>query len=124
MGLRQSRWGLLAIGLLLTSVQANGASRVVFVQPIQVRGDDGTGPANPDRVLFEAAADKILAQADVELRFLPWRTYDSSAAQAITTSAQFNSLIDGSYHGQHANKNVCNMWFVQTIAGGSCGAPR
>jgi hypothetical protein len=91
-------------------------TRVIFVQPIQVGDDAGSDYANPGRELFEAATDKIYAQAGIDIKFLPWNTYNNASFQNITTTAQFNSLISTSGHGQNASSSVCNMWFTKTLS--------
>jgi hypothetical protein len=80
------------------------------VQPIQVCDDGGANCANTALQLFLAETDKIWAQADIDVVFLPWMQVNSSAQ---LNEDNFDQL------GLNANPDVVNMWFIESLA--SCG---
>ncbi len=78
----------------LSSVaSAASITHQLFVNPIQVSADDGTMTSNPTMELFEAATDKIWEQAGIDIVFLPWKTWNSSAS--LTISATSELLLAG-----------------------------
>ncbi len=125
-----ARFGLLLSFALVFSLQVSPSpvhaiaiDRFVAIQPIQVCDDAGANCANSARKLFEPEGDKIWSQAGIDLRFLGFNTFNSSAFLQITDSPgdRFNDLVGGAGHGQNANPLTIDMWFVDTI--GECGGP-
>src|SRR6476659_3510633 len=63
---------LLAAALVLAPWLSAWAGLIVTVKPIHICNDSGTGCGDSAETLFEAAGDKIWAQAGIDLVFLPW----------------------------------------------------
>jgi hypothetical protein len=82
------------------------------VQPIQVCDDGGANCANTALQLFLAETDKIWAQADVDVVFLPW--------MQVNSSAKLNEDAFGDL-GLNPNPDAVNMWFVNDLT--DCGGP-
>jgi hypothetical protein len=103
----------------LSTTAAFAAPLQLTIQPIQVCNDAGTSCANTALELFEDVGNKIWAQAEIILSFLSFNVFDSTAF----LDADFGDLLDPG-HGQNADPNVINMWFVNTITdcGGVSGA--
>lgn len=55
------------------------AGLVLSVKPIQICDDAGANCANSAKQLFEAAGDKIWAQAGIDLNFLSWGQINNTA---------------------------------------------
>ena len=87
----------------------------IDIQPIQVCDDGGNNCANSGMQLFEDIGDKIWAQADIDLNFLPWQQVDDS------------NILDAPNHNAYdsnANPNILNLWFLNTLADcGGVGSP-
>jgi len=103
-----------ALLMLAGSVYAG----TITIQPIQIRDDSGSNPANSAREVFEAAGDKIWAQAGIDLNFLSWTVYDESdfLNLSVLTGMEFSTLIanPGTYGGS-SDSLVLNMWFVDVL---------
>lgn len=105
------------------ALEAFSATFKVFLQPIEVRLDDGSsaGAIDPNSTAFGDLMDvaiKIWDQADIELSFLTPVTYNDSSFQDVTVTAfggTWQSLVENAGHGQHADANVINLWLVQHI---------
>jgi tetratricopeptide (TPR) repeat protein len=106
---------LLPLFLRPIRVCGQTTDKVLFVQPIQVRNNSGGSPANPAMQVYQAATDKIYAQANVDVNFLPFSTFNSTSSLTIANNAAFNALVTTAGHGQNSNANVLNMWFVNTL---------
>ena len=107
---------LLAIAgaLMLSATDEASALPVQYVnvQPIQVCDNGGGNCANSLLQLFLAETDKIWAQADIDVVFLPWMTVNSSAQ---LNEDNFGDLTN------NANADIVNMWFVESLS--ECGGP-
>lgn len=84
----------------------------VMVQPIQVCDDGGMNCANPALELFEPEGDKMWAQADIDLMFLPW--------QQVNDSSKLDEDMFGDL-GLNADPMTVNVWFVSSLS--DCGGP-
>jgi hypothetical protein len=92
----------------------------VTIQPINVCDDSGLNCGNPTEETFFAETRKIWAQADVDVTFLEFNQFNSSAFLNIDGTTQ--SLIDlrqAAGNGRNADSKVLNIWFLDNIAGGS-----
>lgn len=106
---------LLVCPLLISGV---AKADLITVQPIRVTMSDGTG--GPSINLFTAETQKIYAQAGHTVSFLGISTFMSDTYVNLASS-DFSALVTGIGHQQHANANVLNMYFVNTIASMSGG---
>jgi hypothetical protein len=88
---------------------------VIYVQPIQVCSDAGTGCANSAQTLFEAEGDKIWAQAGLDLSFKPWNSYWETDYLSIADDAGLTSLWTTPGHGESTDATVISMWFVDLL---------
>jgi len=102
----------MALCVLLVPCASAG---VIYIQPIQVCADNGSGCSNSAQTLFEAEGDKIWAQAGLDLSFYSWTTYNETDYLSIADDAELYSLFGGPGHGQSADVTVINMWFVDTL---------
>jgi hypothetical protein len=97
----------------------------ITIQPVQLRSSAGLTPANPSLILYEAEADKIWAQAGIDIKFLPAVTYDSDNYLTISSSPmQPDSLlglsqVTGKTWSSDAPgmANVVRLFFVKQING-------
>jgi hypothetical protein len=89
------------------------------INPIQVCDDTGAGCANVDLTLWEAEADKIWAQAGIDVHFLSVKSWDDSSKLDI--SSTFDLLGAGN---QAMGGNVINLWFVNGYSGAYGAANR
>lgn len=114
------RHATLSLISLLAAVagHASAASRAVVVQPIQVCNDDGS--ACPAVNLFQAETDKIYAQLDVDVVFLPIVKVFSTTYWDIADSTEFNALC-ASGLGQHSDPDVVNCYFVEVLGSATSG---
>lgn len=101
-------WGMLIASLFAGTARA-ATLYSLTVQPIQVCLNDGTQCANPDRELYEAAGDKIWAQAGIDLVFLPFTTLNS------TNFWNFSSASVGGDMPLPSAITVIQMYFVPDI---------
>src|SRR5947199_8094610 len=92
---------------------------VVNVKPIQVCSDAGANCGDAARQLFQAADDKIWAQAGISIFFLPWATINNSSLQTINNGTDMANLFADPSADPRAN--VISMWFVNTL--NWCGSP-
>jgi Metallo-peptidase family M12B Reprolysin-like/PEP-CTERM motif len=102
--------------------QANAS--VVDVRPIQVCDNAGANCGNAAQQLFQAADNKIWAQAGISIFFLPWAEVDNTALQNINVEADLTNLFADP--SADPNVHVISMWFVTSInwcgaAGGAFG---
>jgi hypothetical protein len=84
----------------------------LVVNPIQVCDDFGANCANPTKALYEPFADKIWLQAGIDIEFLPWKQFNSTASLLINSTSEL--LLPGN---QALGGNIINMWFVNTYPG-------
>jgi Metallo-peptidase family M12B Reprolysin-like len=94
-------------------------SYALTVQPIQVCNDVGASCANSSRQLFLAETQKIWAQASINVSFLDWNIYNSSASQEISSANNYQSFdtLFNTGSGKSLLSNVLNMYFVKSISG-------
>lgn len=109
-------WGMLAVGAAW--------GNPVYVKPIHVCSSLGTGCGNAAEQLFEAEADKIWAQAGIQITFLAWSTIQDTTLQVINTAAKLAALFN--HTSAYPSSSVISMWFVNSItfcgsAGGAYG---
>jgi hypothetical protein len=84
----------------------------LVVNPIQVCDDSGANCANVAKALYEAEADKIWLQAGIDITFLSWKQFDSSASLTISSTSEL--LLPGN---QALGGDIINLWFVDTYTG-------
>jgi hypothetical protein len=97
----------------------------ITIQPVQLRTSAGTDPANPSMQLYEEVADRIWAQAGIDIQFLAPVTYDSDNYHTISSDpGQPDSLLGLSQvTGQPWSSsapgmtNVVRLFFVKQIDG-------
>jgi hypothetical protein len=97
----------------------------ITIQPVQLRSSAGTTPANPSLLLYEEVADRIWAQAGIDIQFLTPVTYDSDNYLTITSdpmqpdSLQGLSQVTGQSwsDGAPGMTNVVRLFFVKQIDG-------
>lgn len=93
-----------------------GASAgVIYVQPIQVCDDAGSGCANAGQTLFEAEGDKIWSQAGLDLSFYSWNYYWETDYLSIADDTELISLWTTPGRGENADVTVISMWFVDLL---------
>lgn len=126
-------------GVIPASAQTVAITNRVTVQPILVTSDDGlTHNLAPDLTTFEAAADKIWAQAGIDVYFNPTITYNESdflaldvtlgdpkslyklEEMAFSTGTAPTNWRKQSLGGALAD-TVVRMFLVQTIEGNAFG---
>lgn len=96
---------------LLASATAHALpTKQVTLQPYQVCDDAGANCATTG--LFQAFTDKIWAQADLLVNFLPFVQINSSAR---LNEDDFSDL------GANASPSIINLWFVNDLT--DCGGP-
>jgi hypothetical protein len=71
-------WAALALCVFGATAARGTTLYTLTIQPIQVCLDNGTQCADPTQQLYEAAGDKIWAQAGIDLAFLPFTTYNNT----------------------------------------------
>ena len=107
---------LLALVVLLPA-QAALITRRVVVQPIRI--NTASEKANPAGILYEAETAKIMAQAGIEVRFLPIKDVILPAfihvASNIQLANSLAALAQAPGNGAHSDPSVINLWFVQSI---------
>jgi hypothetical protein len=108
--------GLKYFALLVLAVAVASAG-TVFIQPIQVCDNGGMNCANSAKTLFAAEGNKIWAQADISLVFLPWTEFDSATYQNLEGGGQktLSDLVAASGNGANPNALVLNFWFVSNV---------
>ena len=98
----------------------------ITIQPVQLRNSAGTDPANPSLTLYEDVADRIWAQAGIDIQFLTPVTYDSDNYLTISSSPFGTddsllelSQISGQVWSSDAPgmSNVVRLFFVKQIDG-------
>jgi hypothetical protein len=97
----------------------------ITIQPVQLRSSTGADPANPSMQLYEEVADRIWAQAGIDIQFLAPVTYDSDNYHTISSDpGQPDSLLGLSQvTGQPWSSsapgmtNVVRLFFVKQIDG-------
>ncbi len=97
----------------------------ITIQPVQLRSSAGTNPANPSLTIYEDVADRIWAQAGIDIHFLAPVTYDSDNYLTISSDPmQPDSLLGLSQvTGQPWSSsapgmsNVVRLFFVKQIDG-------
>ena len=111
--------GCFVLVLTILSIVSLASAGTVTIQPIQVCDNTGNNCADASRELYETVGDKIWAQAGIDLFFLPWVTFDSTAYQTITSELQLDNLWFGSNHGANPSSTVISMWFVKSLGNSS-----
>jgi len=119
-----------------SSVPAWAVPFTVSVKPIHICSDTGTGCGDSAETLFEAAGDKIWAQAGIDLVFLPWAQINETDYLDITIGS--GAVIDpeaqavmtaGTGINNTAVTLAINMFFAPTLDsdpglfGLGCGGP-
>ncbi|WP_425396857.1 hypothetical protein [Aeoliella sp.] len=89
----------------------------VTVNPIQVCDNNGFNCGNPDLELYLAETDKIWRQAGIDIKFLDWKLMLNSD---LVNNANIGPLRSAD-NNQELGGDIINMWFVNTIEGGSYG---
>ncbi len=119
-----------------SSVPALAVPFTVSVKPIHICSDTGTGCGDSAETLFEAAGDKIWAQAGIDLVFLPWAQINKTAYLDISVGS--GAVIDpeaqavmtaGTGINNTAVTLAINIFFAPTLDsdpslfGLGCGGP-
>jgi len=121
---------MLGFALLFLSAVAPALGQLpitkrITIQPVQLRSSAGTTPANPSLLLYEEVADRIWAQAGIDIQFLTPVTYDSDNYLTITSdpmqpdSLQGLSQVTGQSwsDGAPGMTNVVRLFFVKQFDG-------
>lgn len=112
---------LFCLAILCVLLVPCASAGVIYIQPIQVCADDGTGCANSAQTLFEAEGDKIWSQAGLDLSFYSWNTYSETDYLSIADDTELYALFGLPGHGQSGDVTVINMWFVDALYPGGSG---
>lgn len=107
-------YGLL--GTLLLSITTGSCSSAigsddVYIQPIQVCKNDGTGCANAMKELYPDEVNKIWDQASIDVHFLPWTKALKTEFLVVDSKAELDAIFAASL-GASTQSHVINMWFV------------
>jgi hypothetical protein len=111
----------LLLGLCVFALCSNVAAEVIYLQPIQIREDDGSNPANASMELFEEETQKIWDQAGIELIWLSWSTFDDSSLLDLSvgdfsTSFEFGQMnADPLSYGGVDDGITINVWFADDL---------
>jgi hypothetical protein len=100
----------------------------VTIQPIRIV--EGSNATNPDGVLFESEMDKILAQAGIDIKFLPFNQYTDGGSFDVQLSDFLHRIsFYGNYigppiffteaQGKNSDPFTINMWFLREIEYGN-----
>jgi hypothetical protein len=76
------------------------------VQPIQLCDDDGSNCANSGRELFADETNKIWAQADIRIDFLPWNTQNSTLLNQTDSGDSFGA------YASSGDSQILNIYFA------------
>lgn len=111
--------------LIACSTLTASAAGVVTILPVQVCDNAGANCANAAKELYETATDKIWAQIGVDIQFLAWDTWNSTANQTIvngppTSPAAFFAAAPA-HSLKAANPNSITMWFIKSMNDGTYG---
>jgi hypothetical protein len=106
---------LVVLAVLFALLVPCASAGVIYVQPIQVCDDTGTGCANAAQTLFEAEGDKIWSQAGLDLSFYSWRSYNESDYLSIANDAELYALWAAAGNGKSSDVTVISMWFVDVL---------
>lgn len=119
------RFALLAVGVVLfagNSARAQLITHRITIQPIQITNVGATVVGNASLTLFEAATDKIWAQAGIDIQYNSWITYASNtftnANSPFTGGANNLDVLTASNAAFPWNSlptTVVRMFFVNTI---------
>lgn len=106
---------IIVLGLLVSFLPSDSFaySYQLTIQPIQVC--NGQDCANSGQQLFLSEAQKIWAQADIQLNWLSWNTFNSSMYYNLNVDTELLPLYSQPGHGQNASELVINMWFVHSL---------
>ena len=94
--------------LLSISAETYALSQL-FIQPIHV------GPGNFSELTFESELDKIWAQADIDIEFLPFTTFNSSSYNCIESQNELDNFFSEEGNGKNSDPSIINIWFNNTI---------
>ncbi len=109
-----------AMALLVVCGSALALPFQVTIQPINVCDNAGLNCGNPAEELFFAETRKIWAQANLDVNFLSFNTFNNSSFLSLTTGgSDLNALRNAANNGKNANNQVINMWFVNDINSGT-----
>ena len=121
------RFALLAVGVVLfagNSARAQLITHRITIQPIQITNVGATVVGNASLSLFEAATDKVWAQAGIDIQYNSWITYASNTFINATNpaSGQASSLAqlttnNAAFPWNSLPTTVVRMFFVNTIDG-------
>ncbi len=113
------------VSLATSPAMAIGIDRTITIQPIDVCDTSGNNCANANDAILntlEASTQTVWAQAGIGITFLKTETYDNSAYQSVTADLTTNSPTDPARslmrdpgHGQSANPQVLNLYFVNQL---------
>jgi hypothetical protein len=109
--------------------QGQSPRKLIRLQPIQVCATSGAcaGPTwNVFTNLLVPATQRIWAQANLELEFLPWTNFVSDDFFDLIAGGIFHprgivALASDEGHGQNPDPGVVNCWFVNSISNGGHG---
>ena len=106
---------ILAALTLLTACSTSNITHEITVQPIQFSNDDGTETANEKKELLFASTQKIMAQAGIRVKFLPFKTFKSTKINqgVFDGKAPVEQFLNKA--PLHTDKSVINLFFVKLI---------
>jgi len=112
-----TKYGLLRATIAAAAILFASTSTVyafsVVINPIRVCNDAGASCAGTG--FFEAETDKIWAQANIDVVFLPLQDYDETDFLSLGNNTEIIDLFGTAGHGQSATATVINLWFVDEI---------
>ena len=94
----------------------------INVLPVKVCDDDGANCANNAGELYLTYTNKIWAQANLTINFLPFATINKTSYQTFTSIPDETTFFnDTANNGISGTATTITMWFVKTLTGGDWG---
>ncbi len=100
---------LVAAALICSAVPAFGEELYLNVQPVQICDSTGVNCADPAQQLFSDFTNKIWAQANITVNFLPWDVVDSTSDYSGTG---FTDPFKTDPHSLAPNSSIDYLYFA------------
>lgn len=112
---------LCGLTLVLSTTSALFGGNIT-VLPIKVCDNLGANCANNGGELYQTFTDKIWAQANLTVTFLPFATISSTTYQNFTSFVDEATFFnDTANNGISGTATVITMWFVKSLTNGDWG---
>jgi len=99
---------LLSICLIFIPAHSFALSKLV-IQPIHVAS------GNPSELIYESELDKIWAQADIDIEFLDFTTYNAPGYQFITSQSELDNFFLDAAVVKSSDTQAINIWFCNYL---------